>query len=285
MAASHTGEDTHVRTLQAVFRRAGLSQSLLRCGVRGRCRSTADRGSPRARRRGARPDAAHVLRLSPREHPAEPPRRLVAGGLLGTPSIRSQVAVRDTVARIFGVAVRTTSIPARRLRPADLRRSRWSTIARAFLLLADPAGVATDDAARPLRAGPDPRPRRDDGRAGHGRRHDEVLDTELMRPARAQLVCKGGAEGLRGVGLLPGARARGPVRRRAGDQDRGRRRLRARQPCGDRRGARAARRPRRARPARARPSSIGPSVAGPDGSRSSRRACRASSLAPLSELG
>ena len=35
MAASHTGEDLHVRTLQAVFRRAGISQTLLACGNAG----------------------------------------------------------------------------------------------------------------------------------------------------------------------------------------------------------------------------------------------------------
>ena len=32
MAASHTGEDRHVRTLQALFRRASVSQTLLACG-------------------------------------------------------------------------------------------------------------------------------------------------------------------------------------------------------------------------------------------------------------
>src|SRR6186713_2880665 len=35
MAASHTGEDAHVRTLQAVLRRATLSQGLLACGSEG----------------------------------------------------------------------------------------------------------------------------------------------------------------------------------------------------------------------------------------------------------
>ena len=35
MASSHSGEDLHVRTLQGVFRRAGVSQSLLACGVEG----------------------------------------------------------------------------------------------------------------------------------------------------------------------------------------------------------------------------------------------------------
>ena len=32
LASSHSGEDIHVRTIQAVFRRAGVSQSLLACG-------------------------------------------------------------------------------------------------------------------------------------------------------------------------------------------------------------------------------------------------------------
>ena len=35
MASSHSGEDFHVRTLQGMFRRAGVSQSLLACGNEG----------------------------------------------------------------------------------------------------------------------------------------------------------------------------------------------------------------------------------------------------------
>ncbi len=35
MASSHSGEDIHVRTLQAMFRRAGVSQALLACGNEG----------------------------------------------------------------------------------------------------------------------------------------------------------------------------------------------------------------------------------------------------------
>ena len=34
----------------------------------------------------------------------------------------------------------------------------------------------------------------------------ESSDTRLMRARSGALVCKGGAEGLRGIGLLPGAR-------------------------------------------------------------------------------
>src|SRR6188508_3807232 len=35
MASSHSGEDIHVRTIQAAFRRAGVSQALLACGNDG----------------------------------------------------------------------------------------------------------------------------------------------------------------------------------------------------------------------------------------------------------
>jgi L-asparaginase II len=39
----------------------------------------------------------------------------------------------------------------------------------------------------------------------------EILDTDLMRRRSSQVVAKSGAEGLRGVGLVPAARSRGPV--------------------------------------------------------------------------
>ena len=35
MASSHSGEDIHVRTLQALYRRVGVSTSLLACGAEG----------------------------------------------------------------------------------------------------------------------------------------------------------------------------------------------------------------------------------------------------------
>ena len=33
LASSHSGEDLHVRTIQGIFRRVGVSQALLACGV------------------------------------------------------------------------------------------------------------------------------------------------------------------------------------------------------------------------------------------------------------
>ena len=35
MAASHSGEDLHVRTLQALYRRIGVAQAMLACGTEG----------------------------------------------------------------------------------------------------------------------------------------------------------------------------------------------------------------------------------------------------------
>jgi len=35
MASSHSGEDLHVRTLQALFRRTGITGAALACGAEG----------------------------------------------------------------------------------------------------------------------------------------------------------------------------------------------------------------------------------------------------------
>ncbi len=44
MASSHSGEDLHVRTLQGLYRRSGVSQALLACGSDGAPLDAADRG-------------------------------------------------------------------------------------------------------------------------------------------------------------------------------------------------------------------------------------------------
>lgn len=203
MAASHTGEDMHVRTLQAVFRRAGVSQSLLACGTAG---------MPL--------DQVTANRLA-RDGEAPGPIRHMCSGFHAAsillsrysdwsledyhlPGHPSQVACRAAVARAFGQ------------RPGGLRTAvddcglatfafPLVEIARAFALLADPAGVAPDPARSTL--APALTRIRDAMLAspemvgGNG----EVLDTRLMRTKPGQLVAKSGAEGLRGVGLLPGA--------------------------------------------------------------------------------
>ena len=145
------------------------------------------------------------------------------------PEHPSQVAAAAMVARIFGV------------RPADLVSAvdncgvltyafPLAAIARAFALLADPAGVA--DAGRAalvpsltrvrdaMLAAPE--------MVGGSR---DASDTLLMRARPGLLVSKGGAEGLRGMGLLPGARGAGKpavgVALKIEDGDRGARANRA----------------------------------------------------------
>ncbi|CAN5640235.1 hypothetical protein BH24CHL9_BH24CHL9_14590 [soil metagenome] len=143
MAGSHTGEDKHVRTLQSVFRRASLSQALLACGAEG---------MPL--------DARTAARLTRDREPAGPVRHMCSGyhaALIllarhagwslddySEPGHKSQLAVRDTVARLLGR--KPASLPAM---VDDCWAATYAVplvdVARAFLLLADPEGVATDE--------------------------------------------------------------------------------------------------------------------------------------------
>jgi L-asparaginase II len=207
MAASHTGEDRHVRTLQGLFRRAGVSQSLLRCGAA----MPADRRTAaRLARDGEEPGplrhqcsgyhAASILlsraadwSLADYDRPGHP----------------SQVAVRTVVAKAFGV-------PVASLRTAvdDCGLATYLfplvDVARAFALLADPEGVAGADDERTTIA-PALTRIRDAMMAAPDMvgGTDGVLDTLLMQTLSGRAVSKGGAEGLRGIGLLPGARGTG----------------------------------------------------------------------------
>ena len=204
LASSHSGEDVHIRTLQSVLRRAGVSQGLLACGSDGMpldqvtfLRLAGDREKPGPIRHMCSGYHSAFLLLSKfrgwpmddywrEEHP-------------------SQLALRDAVARVFGVrpdrlvmaddncGVATFAFPL-------------VDVARAYALLADP-GAATD--ARVGMAETLTRVR--DAMVGSpemvgGTR--ERLDTELMRALPGALVAKGGAEGLRGISILRGVRGR-----------------------------------------------------------------------------
>jgi L-asparaginase II len=206
MASSHHGEDAHVRTIQAMLRRSGLTQALLACG-------TADAPedeitAARLAREGETPGA--IRHNCSGFHTASLLMSKLAGWSLNDywrPEHPSQVAMADVVARIFGVrpsalvtavdncGVYTYAFPL-------------VSVARAFVLLADPEGAA-DAARKPLIpaltrirdamiAAPDM----------VGGSHNSP-DTLIMRARPGQLVAKGGAEGLRGIGLLAGARGTG----------------------------------------------------------------------------
>lgn len=203
MAASHHGEDSHVRTVQAVLRRAGLSQALLACGTDD---APADAlTAARLAREGEAPGP--IRHMCSGFHTSSLLLSRLAGWTLADywrPEHPSQLAGAAIVARVFGVrasdlvtavdncGVLTYAFPLT-----------W--IARAFALLADPAGGA--DAARTSLV-PSLTRIRDAMIAAPemigGTR--DATDTRLMRARPGMLVAKGGAEALRGIGLLPGSR-------------------------------------------------------------------------------
>jgi L-asparaginase II len=204
MAASHAGEDLHVRTLQGVFRRAGISQNLLACGAENMPLDALT--AARLARDGE--DPGPIRHMCSGFHAASIMLSRHAGWSLDDyhdPDHPSQVAARGAVARVFAVS------------PATLRTAvdgcglltyafPLVDVARAFALLADPLGAAPD-AGRALLAPALTRVR--DAMMAHpelvgGTR--DMIDTVLMKALPGRIVVKGGAEALRGVGLLPGAR-------------------------------------------------------------------------------
>lgn len=202
MASSHSGEDVHVRTLAALFRRAGLSQSALATGIEGMpldaltaARLARDGERPGPLRHMCSGQHTALLLLSrlrgwpletywQDEHPAQAEVRRVIGRVLGQAPERLRSAVD-------GCGVPTVA--------ASL-----SALARAYAVLADPAGVADADPRAPVATA---LVRIRDAMLAHpeliGGTRDR-LDTSLMKAAPGRLVSKAGAEGLRGIAVLPG---------------------------------------------------------------------------------
>jgi len=205
LASSHSGEDMHVRTLQAVYRRSGVSQAMLACGSEG-----------------APLDALTAARLARDGEKAGPVRHMCSGqhtvslllsrlhGWDATdywrPNHPSQIAYRAAVATAYGTTpaklrtaidgcgVETYAFPLRE-------------IARAYAMLADPMAMRTDDPRAELAASlvivRDAMLANPEMIAG---RHDR-LDTSLMKAAPGRLVAKAGMEALRGLAILPGTRS------------------------------------------------------------------------------
>ncbi|MGC8635192.1 MAG: asparaginase [Candidatus Limnocylindrales bacterium] len=201
LAASHSGEDLHVRTIQAILRRAGISQSALGCGT-----ANAPLDQPTAHRLardGERPgpirhqcSGQHASFLLLAKHSGWPLEEY------WKPDHPTQVAFRDAVARVLRVpsaslvaSVDACGIPNYHVPLVE--------VARAFALLADPAGGASDARTRALVPAltriRDAMLAEPDLVAGHGR-----FDTDLARTLPGRVVAKGGAEALEGVALLPG---------------------------------------------------------------------------------
>ena len=204
MASSHSGEDLHVRTLQGVFRRAGISQSLLACGVEGMPLDALT--GARLARDGERPGP--IRHMCSGQHSVY----LLLARLKGwdpanywTDGHPAQQAYQTAVARAY-------DIPPARLRTAidgcglPTYAFPLRSVARAYALLADPAGIPASDPRSSL--APALLKIRDAMLANPemvGGRHDR-LDTSLMKAAPDRLVSKAGMEALRGVAILPGPR-------------------------------------------------------------------------------
>jgi L-asparaginase II len=207
MTSSHSGEDLHVRTLQALYRRLQLPQSVLACGTEG-----------------APLDALTAARLARDGERPGPWRHMCSGNhtvivllakLGGWPletyweadhpahvqfsaAVAAAYGVRPDrlVTGIDGCGILTYAFPLRE-------------VARVFAILADPDGVPSGDPRAEL--------------APHllvvrdaMRRHPELvggtrdrLDTSLVKAVDGRVAAKGGMEGLRGVSILPGARSEG----------------------------------------------------------------------------
>lgn len=204
LASSHSGEDLHVRTLQSIYRRAGVSQALLACGAEGMPLDALT--AARLARDGEKPGA--IRHMCSGQHTVS----LLLSRLKGwdpteywKPAHPSQIAYRAVVARAFGVqpgslrtaidgcGVETYAFPLR-------------DVARAYAMLADPAAIPAADPRSEL--APHLSRIRDAMLANPemiGGRHDR-LDTSLMKAVPGRLVSKAGMEALRGVAILAGPR-------------------------------------------------------------------------------
>ncbi len=206
MASSHSGEDLHVRTLQALYRRTGISQAALACGTEGMPLDALT--AARLARDGERPgpirhmcSGQHSIFLLLAklngwrtdeywldDHPAQVAYRAVVAKAFGTTPGRLRLG-------IDGCGIPTYAFPLRE-------------IARAYAFLANPEAVASDDARAPL--APALGVIRDACLANPemiaGTR--DRLDTSIMKALPGRVVSKGGMEALRGLAILPGPRGR-----------------------------------------------------------------------------
>src|SRR5690349_12419308 len=203
MASSHSGEDLHVRTLQAMYRRLQLSTSALQPGVAPPLDALT---AARLARDGERPGVVRhmcsgqhtVFILLSRlgdwpmdgyweaEHPAQRAYAAAVAAMFG-------VKPDKLVTGIDGCGILTYAFPLRE-------------VAEAYAVLADPDALPAEDPRAHL--APHLRAIRD-----AMRRHPELvagtrerLDTSLMKAVDGRVVSKSGMEGLRGVGILRDAR-------------------------------------------------------------------------------
>ncbi|MDO8483727.1 MAG: asparaginase [Candidatus Limnocylindrales bacterium] len=204
LASSHSGEDLHVRTLQGLYRRTGVSQAHLACGAEGMPLDALT--AARLARDGEKPGP--IRHMCSGQHTVS----LLLSRLKGwdptdywKPSHPSQIAYRATVARAFGTtpAKLQTAIDGCGL---ETYAFPLHEVARAYAMLADPTAIPAGDRRSELAEG---LLRVRDAMLAKpemvGGRHDR-LDTSLMKAVPNRLVSKAGMEALRGLAILRGPR-------------------------------------------------------------------------------
>ena len=197
MAASHAGEDRHVRLVQAALRTGGLTRDALKCGTH----TPFDQETAQRLARDGEPPSELRHNCSGK-HAAMALHAQAAGWDVDTywqPDHPCQKAALEAVAAVSGVAkgkiktavdgcgVVSFAIPIR-------------AIARTYAVLADPSVLPDADLGAALTRIRDAMIAYPELVSGERRQ----FDTDLMRAAPGRLVAKGGAEGLRCVGVLPG---------------------------------------------------------------------------------
>ena len=202
MAGSHSGEDLHVRTLQAVFRRAGVSQQLLGCGSEGAPLDALT--SARLARDGEKPSP--VRHMCSGQHASILLLCRINGWPLDEywlPEHPVQRLYSATIARAFSTTPESL-IQATDSCGVPTYAFRLHEVARAFAMLADPAAISKKDSRSGLADAlcliRDAMLEHPEMVAGSRDR----LDTSAMKALPGRLISKGGAEGLRGIAVMAG---------------------------------------------------------------------------------
>jgi L-asparaginase II len=202
MAASHSGEDRHVRTVQSILRGAGLTASVLQCGthtpydLETARRLARDGEEPTALRHNcsgkhtgmvlfARALGVPIDIYWQPDHPVQQAILAVVSRVTDVPAGEIELATDGCGAPTFGVPLAALALAFARLAdPTSLTDAD-----------ADAADVPLADALRRIRDAMMAYPILV---AGERRR----LDTALMRAEPRRLVAKGGAEGVQAIALL-----------------------------------------------------------------------------------
>jgi len=203
MAASHSGEDRHARTVQAVLRAGGLTRDVLACGehtpfdVETARRLIRDREPLTPLRHNCSgKHAAMALHAKAAGWPIETywrPDHPIQQLALDTVALVSGLDRSEIATATDGCGVVSFGLPLRGL-------------ALAFARLADPTGISDASLRNALERIRDAMMAHPELVGGDRRR----FDTELMRARPGRLVAKAGAEGVKAMAVLRGGAPTAP---------------------------------------------------------------------------